>query len=71
MGLPPLGWAFAELPEKKTGEWNVVRGCLAKRADGNPFAVILSTYVVGIATFVWGFARWTQPALYGGSLYWP
>jgi prenyl protein peptidase len=28
------------------------------------------TYLAGIATFIYGFWRWTEPALYGGSLWW-
>ncbi|KAL8279446.1 hypothetical protein RQP46_008258 [Phenoliferia psychrophenolica] len=29
-----------------------------------------STYIGGIAVFVYGFWRWTEPSLYGGSMYW-
>lgn len=28
------------------------------------------TYLAGIATFIYAFWRWTEPALYGGSLWW-
>ncbi|KAI5479216.1 hypothetical protein MNV49_003910 [Pseudohyphozyma bogoriensis] len=29
------------------------------------------SYVAGIAGFIYGFWRWTEPAFFGGSLYWP
>jgi len=33
-------------------------------------ASILGTYVAGIALFVYGLSPWTEPSLFGGSLYW-
>ncbi|KAM0745590.1 Abi-domain-containing protein [Meredithblackwellia eburnea MCA 4105] len=33
-------------------------------------SVINLTYLTGIAGFVYGFWRWTDPALFGGSIYW-
>ncbi|BGP40075.1 CAAX prenyl protease [Rhodotorula kratochvilovae] len=29
------------------------------------------SYLAGIGTFIYGFWRWTDPALFGGSTYWP
>ncbi|GAA6015398.1 hypothetical protein JCM10207_008973 [Rhodosporidiobolus poonsookiae] len=31
---------------------------------------ILASYAAGIAAFSYGLWRWTEPALYGGSMYW-
>ncbi|GAA5942642.1 hypothetical protein JCM3775_003665 [Rhodotorula graminis] len=30
-----------------------------------------ATYLGGIGTFIYGFWRWTDPVLFGGSVYWP
>ncbi|GAA6059270.1 hypothetical protein JCM10212_006663 [Sporobolomyces blumeae] len=42
----------------------------ALRAHPDKKISLWTTYVAGIATFVFGFARWTRPELWGGSAYW-
>jgi len=34
-------------------------------------AALWASYLSGIGTFIYGFWRWTEPTLFGGSVYWP
>ncbi|GAA5986793.1 hypothetical protein JCM11641_004793 [Rhodosporidiobolus odoratus] len=56
LGLPPLGWALQVWPDKKL--------CVFLPS------ALYGSYLAGIATFSYGLWRWTDPVLFGGSLYW-
>jgi len=71
MGLPPLSYALQVYPDRKLCRSSSTlhvgpRLMLGFERD----TAIWTSYLGGIGLFIYGFWRWTEPGLFGGSLYW-
>lgn len=68
LGLPPFLYAWQEYPRKRARKFS--SALILLKGSLRLWAETVSAYVTGIAGFAYGLWKLTEPALYGGSLYW-